>query len=549
MESQLQDKQADTTISKKVESFLQIFVLAIGLMLLSRNITTQFTGWREDNSAMFSIFARNHLYYGLGQTKLFNIWDNSLTLPDNPRRYLNRPSLLSLWTAIPMAVFGDHEWVARSVPIATTLGSALLLMAIISRLHSPLLGLLTGLFYVMLPVTAYFGRIVNYDSPVQFFSLLVLHGYLQWTGLYGNGYSRKTGAVYYIVAVVLGTGTGWTVAIMAGLIWVWHICRVFRERSLVRFLPALTIIPAVSLMMVIIHISWAYGRRIEWMGPLFLSRAVGTEDPISWAEWARLNWAYLISNVSLFGIGAAVIYLGIIPAILRYTGPDSPLRQVVRNTTSVIPVFLLGLLGLIWVVVFRHQSAMHAFWQYVISPFVAVAMAGVALAAFELLSEYIPRGARLLIVLLILLPMPSFARFIDLLYKLEPHYNNVGNAAAAFKKVAQIVPVRIPVMTSEEFTLVPGSNEIIPQVAYYANRPLIYTTDINEIETNRQNCAAYILRATNDPNMYQLAQQLGEKYKLAAVEGGYMIFLLDSAQRGRITPKAEQDLKFDTPKR
>jgi 4-amino-4-deoxy-L-arabinose transferase-like glycosyltransferase len=518
-------------ITDKVKLISRIVVLAVALLLLSRNVTTTFSGWREDNSAMFSIFARNHLYYGLGQTKLFNTWDSSLRLPDNPRRYINRPSLLSLWVAIPMAVFGDHEWVARSVPIATTLGSVLILMVIVSRLQSPILGLLTGLFYVMLPVTVYFGRIVNYDSPVQFFSLLVLHGYLQWAGLYGNDYSRKRGAVYYVVGVVLGTGTGWTVAIMAGLVWLWHLCRVFRDRSLVRFLPSLTVIPAVSLAAVTIHILWGAQWKIGWLGSLFLSRTVGPEDPISWAEWSRLNWAYLVSNVSLFGIGAGIIYLGIIPAILRYTGTDSPLRQVVRNRTSAVPVLLIGLQGLIWVFVFKHQSAMHAFWQYIISAFVAVAMASVALAAFELLSKYIPRGARWLIVLLILLPVPSFARFIDLLYRLEPHYNNVENASVVFKKVAQLVPLRIPVMTSEEFTLVQGSDEIVPQVAYYANRPLIYTTDINEIETNSRNCAAYILRATNDPNTYQLAQQLDKKHKLVAAEGGYMIFLLNPPEK------------------
>jgi len=431
-----------------------------------------------------------------------------------------------------MAVFGDHEWVARSVAIATTLGSAWLLMVIVGRLQSQVLGILAGLFYVMLPVTAYFGRIVNYDPAVQLFSLLVLHGYLQWAGLYGNGYSRKTGAVYYVVAVVLGTGTGWTVAIMAGLIWIWHLCRAFRDHSLVRFLPALTIIPTVSLAAVVIHISWGYGWKIGWLGSLLLSRTVGPEDPISWAEWFSLNWAYLISNISLFGIGAGIIYLGIIPAILRYTGPDSPLRQVVRNKTSVTPVLLIGLQGLIWVVVFRHQSAMHAFWQYVISPFVAAAMASVALVAFVLLSKYTPHYAKWLIILLILLPIPSFARFIDLLYKLEPHYNNVENAAAVFKKLAQIVPFRVPVMTSEEFTLQPGSGEIVPQVAYYANRPLVYTTDINKIEANQQSCAAYILRATNDPNTYQLAQKLSEKYKLVGTERDYMIFLLTGQPKG-----------------
>ena len=532
MEIKFPDTQENTTITQKVEFFIRMFVLAVGLFLLSRNLDSQFVGWREDNNALYSFFARNHIYYGLGYTKLFQTYGVTQAPPAKPQRYLHHPPLLPLWAAIPMLVFGDHEWVVRSVPIAATLGSAWLLMVIIGRLQSQALGVLAGLFYVMLPITAYFGRVLNHDSPVQFFSLLTLHGYLQWTGLYGNGYSRKTGAVYYVLAVALGTGTGWGATIMAGLIWIWHLCRIFRDRSLVRFLPILTVIPAVSLAAVIIHILWGAQWDIGWLGTLFLSRTAGPAETTSWAEWLRLNRVYLAFNVSLFGIGAAIFYLAIIPAILRYTASDSPFRQIVRDGTSVVPVLLTGLQGLIWVVVFRHQSGMHAYWQYLISPFVAAGMAAAALTVFILLSRYAPTAAVYVTILIILMPIPFFARSLDILYKIKPHYENVEGAAAVFKKLAQIIPFRIPVMTSEEFTLKPGSGEIVPQVTYYANRPLVYTTDINEIEANRQNCAAYILRATNDPNMYQLAQKLGERYKLVGIERDYMIFLLTGQPKG-----------------
>jgi len=526
MEIQSPDTRENTIVTQKVEFFIRLLVLAVGLVLLSRNLDTQFVGWREDNNALYSSFARNHIYYGLGYTKLFQTYGVTQAPPAKPQRYLNHPPLLPLWVAMATSVFGDHEWVVRSVPIAATLGSAWLLMVIIGRLQSQTLGVLTGLFYVMLPITAYFGRVLNHDSPVQLFSLLALHGYLQWTGLYGNSYSRKAGAAYYVLAVVMGTGTGWAAIIMAGLIWLWHLCRVFRDRSLVRFLPLLTAIPAVSLAAVIIHILWGAQWDIGRLGTLFLSRTAGPAETTAWAEWLRLNRLYLAFNVSLFGIGAAIFYLAVIPAVLRYAASDSPFRQIVRDGTSVIPVLLTGLQGLIWVVVFRHQSGMHAYWQYHISPFVAVAMAAAVLTIFILLSKYAPTAAVYVTILIILMPIPFFARSLDILYKFKPHYENVESAAAVFKKLAQIVPFRVPVMTSEEFTLRPGSGEIVPQVTYYANRPLVYTTDINEIEANRQNCAAYILRATNDPNTYQFAQKLSEKYRLIGTERDYVIFLL-----------------------
>jgi hypothetical protein len=252
---------------------------------------------------------------------------------------------------------------------------------------------------------------------------------------------------------------------------------------------------------------------------------------MTWVEWSYRSWVYLTYNVSLFGVVSAVVYPSIILAVLRYSSSDSALREVVRNKTSVVPILLTGLQGLMWIFIFNHQAGIHDYWQYFISPFIAVSMASVILAAFTFSAKYMPRTAGGLAVLLALAPMLCFAHSIDVIYRLKPHYADVNNAAAAFKKLAQIVPFRVPVMTSEEFTLQPGSGEIVSQVSYYANRPLVYTTDINEIEANRQNCAAYILRATNDPNMCQLAQKLGEKYKLAAVEGGYMIFLLNQPEK------------------
>ena len=160
MSVQLQPEKTGP-INGHVESIARIAILAIALLLLTRNVTGLFTGWREDNSALYSIFARNHIQYGLGYTKLFNTWADTLTPPANPHRYLNHPPLLSVWATIPMFFFGDHEWVGRSVPIATTLAGIWLLMVIVSRLQSPLLGLLSGFFYAILPVTAYFGRMLD----------------------------------------------------------------------------------------------------------------------------------------------------------------------------------------------------------------------------------------------------------------------------------------------------------------------------------------------------------------------------------------------------
>ncbi len=507
----------------------RVTILAIALLLLTRNVTDWFVGWHEWNNALYSYFARNHIQYGLGYTKLFNTWGDTLTPPANPHRYLNHPPLVAVWTVIPMFFFGDHEWVGRSVPIVTTLGSVWLLMVIVSRLQSPLLGILSGFFYATLPVTAYFGRMLDHTSPVQFFSLLMLHGYLQWAGLYGNSYRRAPGAVYYILGAVLGIGTGWATVIMAGLIWLWNLCRAFGDSSPRRLILWLTVIPAASLAAVVTHIAWGCNWNITWLGPLFLTRTLAERTPTPWVKWLYKNWQFITLNFSPPGAAAAVIYLVTIPTTLRYTTSDSPLREIIRNKTSVIPILLTGLQGLIWVCMFKHQSWEHGYWQYLIAPFFAVAMAAVVMAVYTLLDKSAPRLAMWITLLLVMLPIPFSAYSVDQFYQKHGPRSYV----AVFKSLSQLIPSRVPAMISEKC---PTDSESFgsytstwttPQFAYYANRPMIHSVDFNEIQANQQSCAAYVMILTKDPNRLKLAQQLKAKYKLAWSETNVMIFLLN----------------------
>jgi hypothetical protein len=528
-------------ITGKIEFAGRIVVLAIGLLLLSRNITDTFTGWREDNSALYSFFARNHIHYGLGYTKLFHTHGNTQNMPPTSERYLNNPPLLGFWVAIPMFVFGDHEWAGRSVPIAATLGSAWLLMAIISRLQTRALGLLAGFFYVMLPMTAYFGRIIEYTSPAQFFSLLMLHGYLQWNGLYGSGCDRRAGVICYATGVVLGTGTSWAAVIMAGLIWLWHLCRAWRDSSQLRLLPWLTLVPAVSLGAVLLHIAWGAQWKVGWLVSLLLSRTAGPlEDPVSWREWFGVIWVYLKLQMSPYGVGAGVIYLGVIPAVLRYTSADSPLRRVVRSRAAVTPVLLCLLQGLTWVFIFKRPSYLHEYWQYFLAPYFAVAMAAVVLAVFLLVSKKSVRLAAGVAILLIVLPSPFFLKRLSACHRISkfptPYNIHIHSLVSAFKGLNRYVGPGVPVMTSENYYIIRHIGDriscgVISQAVYYANRPTIYTKDVNEIEANSQHCAAYILWAASDPDTYQLAPKLEKKYKLVAAEGDILTFLLNPPER------------------
>jgi hypothetical protein len=339
-------------------------VLATALVLLCRDVAGPFSGWHELNSAMYSQFARNHIQYGLAYTKLYCTWGDTLAPPPTPQRYLNHPPLIAVWTAVPLALLGDREWAARMVPIAATLGSTALLMTILSRLGGPLLGTLTGLCFATLPLTAYFGRMIDHVAPVQFLSLLMVHGYLAWTGAYGGSLGRRAGAAWYALGAVLGIGTGWAALLAAGLLWAWHGLRVARRAGEARLLLWLGVVPALALGAVVLHIAAGCGWDLEVLGQLVARRSLGGAGGRQpWSAWLAVQGQYFVRNFTLPGAVAVILCLpllvdGLVRVICGQAGRRFPLAGEVAFVVA-----FSGLQGTLYVVLLKNQSWFHDYWQ------------------------------------------------------------------------------------------------------------------------------------------------------------------------------------------
>ncbi len=520
--------QPGNTMRSLSVAFARAAVLAIGLLLLTRDVTGPFIGHHEDTSAGYSIFARNHIEYGLGYTKLYCTWGDTKTPPAVPNRYLTHPPLIAVWAALPMLVLGDHEWVARSVPIAATLGSVWLLMVMLSRLHGSALGVLAGLFYVMLPATGYFGRMLDHVPVAQFFNLLMLHGYLQWSGWYGDNCRRGTGAIEYAVGAVLGIGTAWNTVILAGLIWIWHVARTRFRRGSRGMLLALTLVPAAALAAVVLHILAGCGWNGDLFGPLLWSRTLGGGQ--AWLAWLGQLWAHLLANVSAAGVVAAMLYLGLVLLARRRTDSTRGAWRSIADRRVSTPMVLTLLHGLLYVVLFKNQSFHHDYWQYPALPFFAAALASVVLASHAGLATSSVWAARAVAVVLLLAPLPLFARGRNRLYEETQRLRELTETLA---RISALVPARVPVTTS----LVVGKGAATfgsytrrwtnPVAVYYAHRPLIHTIHLEEIVTNRTRCPAYLLYAADRPALQLLARQLAANYESVPVGPEQVLFLLD----------------------
>jgi 4-amino-4-deoxy-L-arabinose transferase-like glycosyltransferase len=504
--------------------------VAVAALLLGRGITAPFLGWHDMNSAMYSHFARNHIQYGLAYTRLYCTWGDTATPPPAPDRYLNHPPLVALFTAVPLFVLGDHEWAARLVPIGATLGSVVLLMRIVGGLGGPLLGVLAGFFFATLPLTAHFGRMIDHVAPVQLFTLLMLHGYLRWSGAYpGEGRSRQ-GAPEYVTGAVLGIGTGWAAVLPAALLCAWHALRVARGTGEARGLVWLAGAPAATLAVVVLHILAGCGFDPAMLPDLFTGRAlggVGGAQP--WSSWASVQWLHLTRNFTLPGAGAAIACAFLlVAALVRPPRGGALLRFPLRGDLGTA-IGLTGLHGLLYVALFKNAAWHHDYWQFFLGPLVAASLAAVAAGLAEGVGRRAPRLALFVGAAFLALPLPWTARSLAFYAaQRQPHAEWVP----PLRRLGELVPPRAPVFTSRRWDT---STERIggyasrwpnPVVAYYANRPLLYSRDKDEIEANRPRCVAYLLGRSRREWSVELETALARSHPRVPAGPDHVIFLL-----------------------
>jgi hypothetical protein len=151
--------------------------------------------------AFQEIIAKNHLVFGFNQTHFLSV----ISVVDGQNIYhLSHPPLLQILIASSYFFFGIHEWSARLIPILFSLGTIFLIFMIAERVWNPRTALFAAFFAAFMPMSAYFGRIVNFEPPVLFFILLFTYAYLVWSETGASPWFFVT-----VSALILGGLTDW----------------------------------------------------------------------------------------------------------------------------------------------------------------------------------------------------------------------------------------------------------------------------------------------------------------------------------------------------
>jgi hypothetical protein len=429
-------------------------------LLLASEIDRPWINGADYNGAVWSQAAHNILRAGLTETSGASSGFYFGPLPIPPwGYYLHHPPLLHLAIAALFALFGEHEWVARLVPIGCSLLSVVLFWLLVRNCAGVRLATLASVVFACLPMQLRYGAMVNFEPCV----LMLILGALLCLRL--HHVTGRVGWKYGALAVVVvGLWVDWAmhlfvVAICAS--WLWR--RKVGDR---RFAVVLLLTTFLSAAVYVLRIADLRPDAWQNLYHTFMFR-LGTGHG---RHFTALQWATRISDtiVSYFlpigllmaGIGALLLW----KARLR----DEGLQWLGRAALS---VFVMDAL---FIGVFQNDSYIHQYLAFYFLAPISIA-AGVTLdrlIAQLAKPKFLFRGA------------PEVAGCLGLIWLSVFSFDRADTLVRQFRILdyrAEEPPRLIPELgrairshfSSETRVLCNFLPEYGPHLAYYAQRDIL----------------------------------------------------------------------------
>jgi len=420
--------------------------LVVAAALLSVRIAEPWIGSYDANGALFSTAARNYLRYGLAATRGGQVVNAGELTPERFRVHAHHPPGISLLVAGSFALLGEAEWTARLVAIVFTLGAAACVFVVARELRGSLAAFLATLAFVLQPMIAFYGRMPHHQAPGLFFSLLVVVFYLRW---------RKARGAWPLVgmcgAVLVGTWCAWMVFVVPWLLLGFHLVT---ERRGWRALLVVVAAAMVGSGGVATHIAVLKGGLGELIGALAHRVGSAAADRGPQAAFGLLDFAHrqLLYATTAFSPVAWLLVMGWVAGLGR------------RGRSEWALLGALALFGLANVLGFKQGAFVHIYYQFYLSPFVALA-AGFAL-------EGIWRRGRGL-----LWPILAGCLVLGMAGDCAWRLARIHRAVFYTEELAVARALRRATAPADKVLVVWDHRSTFRQLAYYADRDLVVVAD------------------------------------------------------------------------
>ena len=333
---------------------------------LSDNITKPWIGTLDYNGAVWSQSAHNILRAGLVETSgaSSGFYFGPLPIPAWGY-YLHHPPLLHLVITALFYFFGEHEWVARLLPISCSLLSVIFLWFLVRSCAGIRAATLAAAVFGCLPMELRYGKMVNFE-PVVLMLILGALLCLRYWKLSGKRLWQH-GAFALILA---GLWVDWAMHIFVVSL---CLCWLVRSRHTRRFAIVLLATATLSAIIYLIRIQMLQPDAWQNLAHTLVVRlGASGHDKFTELQWCQRIFESLLTHFLLLGwilaiIGAFVTF--------RARNRNENLRWLGRACLS---VFVMDAL---FVGIFQNDSYIHQYIAFYFLAPVAI-MAGIALDRF-----------------------------------------------------------------------------------------------------------------------------------------------------------------------
>ncbi|ACJ17309.1 dolichyl-phosphate-mannose-protein mannosyltransferase [Thermococcus onnurineus NA1] len=189
-------------VSTNTLIFPSIFILA--LLVRIRDLNRPFTEYFRYINCQYAVYAKNYVWYGYLNTKLGLISTPYYVYNGGYEYYFHHPPLISIWVSLFFRLFGITEASVRLAEIVLSLVTLVMVYKISKRLWGDTVAYVSSLIFALLPMTAYYDRIVAPDYSAIPFVLLTLYFYILW-----SEHPKSRYLVYMGLSLFVGTWFDW----------------------------------------------------------------------------------------------------------------------------------------------------------------------------------------------------------------------------------------------------------------------------------------------------------------------------------------------------
>jgi hypothetical protein len=398
-------------VTERTARGLTAAVVVLAALLLGIRLGGDWRYLHDDNGAMQTTLALSHVKAGLAVTRGHDVFIDRETGARSP--YGHHPPGVPLLLAGAFSLAGSAApAVARSLVALLHLGSLLCVACLLRRLFPAGPALAGTLAFAILPMGAYFGRMVNYEAPCLLGVLLQLLGFAAYRA---SGATRGLGLL--AGGIVLSGVLDWPAFFFAAAIGLVGALDAVRGDPAGRrlFLVAAGA-SSVVLALDLLHLAWAVGGSLGALSTVAGSSAQGVTPLTAPAKFLAGQVDSFRRYFSHAGVLASLLAAALVLA------PRAELsRELLGGDAGGLRRRVLvasGTAGTAYVLAAPSWASVHPYWKFYFLPFVSVAVA----LLFAALGRLPRRAAALLAVLLLVEMAASSAYMLSVRHTREGDY-------------------------------------------------------------------------------------------------------------------------------